>query len=67
MSTRTRLQIELWSAILAPAGANPNPVVALTVSGLNDVLNSQGLHPGRVLESNPDGGLGFDGRDRPRL
>ena len=37
-----RLQLELWSAILTPAAANPTPVMALTVSGMNDVLNSQG-------------------------
>ncbi|HKW37716.1 MAG TPA: hypothetical protein VJO54_07900 [Burkholderiales bacterium] len=36
-----RLQTELWSAILAPARADPNPVMALVVSGMNDVLNSQ--------------------------
>src|SRR5690242_8782469 len=36
-----RLQAELWSAILAPARANPTPVMALVVSGMNDVLNSQ--------------------------
>ena len=36
-----RLQAELWSAIRAPALANPTPVMALVVSGMNDVLNSQ--------------------------
>ena len=36
------LQTELWSAIRAPATAQPNPVMALVVSGMNDVLNSQG-------------------------
>jgi len=35
------LQAELWSAIRAPARANPNPVMALVVSGMNDVLNAQ--------------------------
>jgi hypothetical protein len=38
----TKLQTELWSAIRAPAAANPTPVMALVVSGMNDVLNSQG-------------------------
>src|SRR6266581_1122304 len=43
IDTRTaQLQAELWSAALAPAAAQPNPVVALAVSGMNDVLNSQG-------------------------
>lgn len=37
----TRLQAELWAAIRAPALANPTPVMALVVSGMNDVLNSQ--------------------------
>jgi len=36
------LQAELWSAILPPAAAQPTPVIALAVSGMNDVLNSQG-------------------------
>ena len=34
------LQADLWSAIRA-AAANPTPVVALAVAGMNDVLNSQ--------------------------
>ena len=37
-----QLQTELWSAIRAPATAQPTPVMALVVSGMNDVLNSQG-------------------------
>lgn len=37
-----QLQAELWSAIRAPAAAQPTPMVALVVSGMNDVLNSQG-------------------------
>ncbi len=36
------LQTELWSAVQAPASAQPTPVAALAVSGMNDVLNSQG-------------------------
>ena len=36
------LQTELWSAVLPPAAAQPTPMVALAVSGMNDVLNSQG-------------------------
>lgn len=35
-------QADLWSTVQAPATANPNPIVALTVSAVNDVLNSQG-------------------------
>ncbi len=37
-----QLQTELWSAVRAPAAAQPTPMVALAVSGMNDVLNSQG-------------------------
>jgi hypothetical protein len=37
-----KLQAELWSAVQVPAVAQPNPVVALAVEGMNDVLNSQG-------------------------
>ncbi len=37
-----QLQSELWSAVLTPAKAQPTPLVALAVSGMNDVLNSQG-------------------------
>jgi hypothetical protein len=38
----TQLQTDMWSAILAPAASQPNPLMALAVSGMNDVLNSQG-------------------------
>jgi len=38
----TQLQADLWSAVRAPAAAQPTPVMALVVSGMNDVLNSQG-------------------------
>jgi hypothetical protein len=37
-----RLQTELWSTVQAPATAQPTPVAALALSGMNDVLNSQG-------------------------
>ena len=43
INTRTaQLQNDLWSAMQAPASAQPNPIMALAVSGMNDVLNSQG-------------------------
>jgi len=38
----SQLQIKLWNAVTAPAQAAPTPVIALAVSGMNDVLNSQG-------------------------
>jgi hypothetical protein len=37
-----QLQNELWATAQAPAAAQPTPVIALAVSGMNDVLNSQG-------------------------
>ncbi len=41
-ASTARLQSDLWSAIQGPAVAQPSPVAALAVSGMNDVLNSQG-------------------------
>lgn len=40
--TISKLQAELWEAVKAPAGTDRSSVEALTVSGMNDVLNSQG-------------------------
>jgi hypothetical protein len=37
-----KLQSELWSAVAHVTKSQPTPVVALAVSGMNDVLNSQG-------------------------
>jgi hypothetical protein len=37
-----RLQSDLWSAVRTPALAQPTPLSALVLSGMNDVLNSQG-------------------------
>jgi hypothetical protein len=37
-----QLQAQLWSVVQVPAAAKPTPVIALAVSGMNDVLNSQG-------------------------
>lgn len=37
-----KLQGVLWSAVVRPAAANPTPLMALVVSGMNDVLNAQG-------------------------
>jgi hypothetical protein len=43
INTRTaQLQSALWAAVSRPAAANPTPTLALTVAGMNDVLNSQG-------------------------
>ena len=37
-----KVQNELWKTASRPAIAQPSPVVALAVEGMNDVLNSQG-------------------------
>jgi hypothetical protein len=39
---KNQLQADLWKAVLPPATQQPTPVVALAVSGMNDVLNSEG-------------------------
>jgi len=36
------LQNQLWSAVRSTASTQPTPITALAVSGMNDVLNSQG-------------------------
>jgi hypothetical protein len=37
-----QLQAQLWSAVRNPATAQPSPLTALAVGGMNDVLNAQG-------------------------
>ena len=37
-----QLQSELWTAVKTPSTVQPTCVVALAISGMNDVLNSQG-------------------------
>jgi hypothetical protein len=37
-----KLQNAMWQGLLAPVTGQPNAVTALAVSGMNDVLNSQG-------------------------
>ncbi len=41
-SKTASLQNDLWSAVKIRAIAEPTPTIALVVSGMNDVLNSQG-------------------------
>lgn len=38
-----KLTTEMWSAVQIPATKQPGPTVALAVSGMNEVLNSQGF------------------------
>ena len=43
MNARTaELQGQLWNAVKTPATGTPTAVGALTLTGMNDVLNSQG-------------------------
>ncbi|MCP3397448.1 hypothetical protein [Bradyrhizobium sp. CCGB20] len=37
-----QLQADLWSAVRTSAAAQPTPVEALALAGMNDVINSQG-------------------------
>jgi hypothetical protein len=37
-----QLQSQMWAEVEKPADAQPSPVIALAVAGMNDVLNSQG-------------------------
>jgi hypothetical protein len=41
-ASTAQLQSDLWLAVQTPAAAQPTPIVALAVAGMNDVLNSQG-------------------------
>jgi len=41
-ASTARLQSDLWSAVQDSAVTQPTPVMSLAVSGMNDVLNSQG-------------------------
>jgi hypothetical protein len=38
----SQLQADLWSARRGPTAAEPTPVAALVIAGMNDVINSQG-------------------------
>jgi hypothetical protein len=38
----SQLQADLWSAVRGSSAAQPTPVAALVLAGMNDVINSQG-------------------------
>jgi hypothetical protein len=50
-----QLQNEMWSAVQVAATAKPTPVMALAVTGMNDVLNSQGYTQAAWLNRIPVG------------
>ena len=54
-----RLQTELWSAVQVPATAQQTPVLALVLSGMNDVLNSQGYTQAAWWNRIPTGAWGL--------
>jgi hypothetical protein len=54
-----RLQDQLWTAVQAPALAQPTPVIALAVGGMNDVLNSQGRTQAAWWNRIPDAAWGL--------
>ena len=50
-----QLQSELWITVQVPASARQTPVLTLVVSGMNDVLNSQGYTQSAWLNRIPVG------------
>jgi hypothetical protein len=54
-----RLQAELWSAVQTPAVAQPTPLAALAVGGMNDVLPSQGYTQAAWWKRIPVAGWGL--------
>jgi hypothetical protein len=59
-SDPVRVQNELWSTVVRAAAAQPNPVLALTVSGMNEIFNTQ-------AETRPNRSVGSHGIDRNLL
>lgn len=41
-STTSQLENQMWAELKSAAAAQPNPVTALAVAGMNDVINTQG-------------------------
>jgi hypothetical protein len=54
-SSAANVQDELWSSVLRAAEAQPNPLLALAVSGMNDVFNSQAQTAAAWLNRIPTG------------
>jgi hypothetical protein len=48
-----KLQAELWSLVRTAGAAQPSPVLALAISGMNDVLNAQGYAQAAFLDRIP--------------
>jgi len=58
-ATTNQLQNELWLAVRAPAAAQPPAVAILVLSGMNDVLNSQGYTQAAWLNRIPPAAWGL--------
>ncbi len=58
-SYTAQLQTDLWSAVQVPAAANPTRMMTLVVSGMNDVLNSQGYTQSAYWNRIPRGEWGL--------
>src|SRR5215469_6947785 len=54
-SNTSQLQNHLWSSVRSSAKVQPTPIFALAVSGMNDVLNSQGYTQAAWWNRNPIG------------
>jgi len=54
-----QLQTELWSVVQLAAAQQPTPTLALAVSGMNDVLNSQGYTQAAWSNRVPNGSWGL--------
>jgi hypothetical protein len=54
-----QLQTELWDAVQSPAAVQPTPLLALAVSGMNDVLDSQGYTQAAWWNRIPIAACGF--------
>jgi hypothetical protein len=54
-----QLETDLWSAVQAPAAAQPTPVVTIAVTGMNDLLNSRGYTQAAWLNRIPNAAWGL--------
>src|SRR5262249_5605524 len=57
----SQLQQEMWAAVRSVAERGPTPVVALTLSGMNDVLNAEGYTQAAWWYRLPEGAWGLMG------
>ena len=62
-----QLENDLWSAVRAPAAAQPTPVLTTVDHGHERCLELQGIHASRLVESHPARNLGSDGSNRHLL